>query len=150
MSSHLYEGWVRHRRYRPTAHSFRYRVSMLYLDLDELEQAFEGSLLFRLERRGLALDYVSDLGSVAYGGVASILRSHSTAGPVVFDELSDRFSAFVQLLQHVADSLMAGALRDETELLALYERWSRTGSVVLAEALMRMGMAPRRGGSGMN
>jgi hypothetical protein len=107
-----------------------------------------------LERRGLPLDYVSGLGSVAYSGVASILRSHANR-PVVFDELSGRFQAFVGLLQHVADSLMAESLGSEgkgdpSDLLNVYERWSRTGSKVLAEALIRMGVMPGRGRRDLN
>jgi hypothetical protein len=35
--SAIYSGWVRHRRYFPRAHHFRYRGFQLYLDLDELE-----------------------------------------------------------------------------------------------------------------
>ena len=35
----LYEGWVRHRRLQPVEHSFRYRVFMAYLDLDELPES---------------------------------------------------------------------------------------------------------------
>ena len=40
MHSALYEGWVRHRRFTPTPHAFRYAVSMAYLDLDELDTVF--------------------------------------------------------------------------------------------------------------
>ena len=38
MNSALYHGWVSHRRFSPRAHAFRYRIGMLYLDLDEQEQ----------------------------------------------------------------------------------------------------------------
>ncbi|GAC1032569.1 DUF1365 domain-containing protein [Pseudomonas sp. No.21] len=38
MNSALYSGWVRHRRHQPRAHAFRYRIGLLYLDLDEQEQ----------------------------------------------------------------------------------------------------------------
>ncbi|MGV8844355.1 MAG: DUF1365 domain-containing protein [Pseudomonas sp.] len=34
-NSALYSGWVSHRRFSPKAHSFRYRMGLLYLDLDE-------------------------------------------------------------------------------------------------------------------
>lgn len=34
--SAVYEGWVRHRRFEPVEHSFRYRFFLMYLDLDEL------------------------------------------------------------------------------------------------------------------
>ncbi len=35
-ASAVYEGWVRHRRFEPVEHSFRYRLFFMYLDLDEL------------------------------------------------------------------------------------------------------------------
>lgn len=40
MESFLYEGWVRHRRLRPTEHAFAYPVFLLYLDLDEVSDLF--------------------------------------------------------------------------------------------------------------
>ncbi len=40
MNSALYEGWVSHRRLSPRAHAFRYRMSMLYLDLAEQDALF--------------------------------------------------------------------------------------------------------------
>lgn len=38
MNSALYSGWVGHRRWLPREHAFRYRMGMLFLDLDEQEQ----------------------------------------------------------------------------------------------------------------
>ncbi len=38
MHSALYSGWVRHRRFAPRSHAFRYRMGLLYLDLAEQEQ----------------------------------------------------------------------------------------------------------------
>jgi DUF1365 family protein len=35
-TSAIYEGWVRHRRFEPVEHSFRYRLFLMYLDLEEL------------------------------------------------------------------------------------------------------------------
>jgi uncharacterized protein len=42
----LYEGVVRHRRHEPIADELRYPLFMAYLDLDELPQLFDSSLLF--------------------------------------------------------------------------------------------------------
>jgi len=36
MHSAICTGWVRHRRFAPVTHAFRYRTFMMYLDLDEL------------------------------------------------------------------------------------------------------------------
>ena len=35
-ASAVYEGWVRHRRFEPVEHEFRYRFFLTYLDLAEL------------------------------------------------------------------------------------------------------------------
>lgn len=35
MNSALYSGWIAHRRFAPRRHEFRYRIGLLYLDLDE-------------------------------------------------------------------------------------------------------------------
>lgn len=50
LASCIYEGWVRHRRFFPTPHAFRYRTFLMYLDLDELPQLFRGMLLWGAER----------------------------------------------------------------------------------------------------
>ncbi|MGD8318038.1 MAG: DUF1365 domain-containing protein [Myxococcales bacterium] len=41
MNSAIYEGTVRHRRFTPVEHSFRYRLFYAYLDLDELPAALD-------------------------------------------------------------------------------------------------------------
>ena len=46
----LYHGTVRHRRFEPVGHEFRYSISFLYLDLDELESP-SGPLGFLSRRR---------------------------------------------------------------------------------------------------
>ena len=54
LASAVYEGSVRHRRHAPRPHAFRYRMAQLYLDLDELEHAFDRRWLWSLDRRNLA------------------------------------------------------------------------------------------------
>ena len=49
-ASGVCEGWVRHRRFTPRPHSFRYRLFMMYLDLDELDQVFRGRWLWSARR----------------------------------------------------------------------------------------------------
>lgn len=47
-------GWVRHRRFSPRVHDFRYRLSMLYLDLDEAEDLLRKHPLWSYQRRNVA------------------------------------------------------------------------------------------------
>lgn len=60
----IYEGVVRHRRIRPIAHAFEYRLFMMYFDLAELSDLFNGRHLWKLERPGVAsfrrADYLGD------------------------------------------------------------------------------------------
>ena len=64
MESAVYVGQVRHRRFQPRAHAFRYGLFMLYLDLAELDQAFAGRWFWSIERPNLAwfrrADYLGD------------------------------------------------------------------------------------------
>ena len=53
-ASALYEGWVRHRRVAPHPHAFRYRLCLLYLDLDEVDTLFDGRWLWSSGRRNVA------------------------------------------------------------------------------------------------
>lgn len=54
MKSCIYEGQVRHTRTRPVLHRFRYRVFMMYLDLDELPQLFSKRWFWSAKRTALA------------------------------------------------------------------------------------------------
>ena len=54
LASAVYEGVVRHRRHAPHPHTFRYSMAQLYLDLEEIEQVFEGRWLWSSSRRNVA------------------------------------------------------------------------------------------------
>ena len=63
-ASAVYEGWVRHRRFEPVDHSFRYRFFLTYLDLDELPGILDPYPLYSARRRAPArfrrADYLGD------------------------------------------------------------------------------------------
>lgn len=54
MHSCLYKGWVQHKRHEPTPHEFRYGLFMLYIDLAELPQLFDGFWCWSAKRAALA------------------------------------------------------------------------------------------------
>jgi len=64
MDSCIYEGQVSHRRSRPVDHAFRYRLFMMYLDLDELPALFGGRWFWSASRPAPArfrrADHVGD------------------------------------------------------------------------------------------
>ncbi len=54
MQSAIYEGSVRHTRQQPVLHRFRYRLFMMYLDLDELPELFDRFWFWSAKRPALA------------------------------------------------------------------------------------------------
>ncbi|MEP3480431.1 MAG: DUF1365 domain-containing protein [Fuerstiella sp.] len=64
LASCLYRGWVRHRRFRPVANQFRYRMFMPYFDLDELPDLLDQFWFWSAKRFNLAWhrrsDYLGD------------------------------------------------------------------------------------------
>lgn len=60
MHSAIYRGWVRHRRFAPREHAFRYRLFLLYLDLAELDTVFRGRWLWSTRRPALARFHRAD------------------------------------------------------------------------------------------
>lgn len=54
MHSALYLGRVRHRRFEPRPHAFRYPLFMVSLDLDELPRVFQGRWFWSVDRPNLA------------------------------------------------------------------------------------------------
>jgi uncharacterized protein len=63
-ASAVYEGWVRHRRFAPVQHDFRYRFFLTYLDLAELPSVLDRFPLYSARRRAPARfrrsDYMGD------------------------------------------------------------------------------------------
>lgn len=150
---------------RPAAHCEQALNRPLTLLLDEAHKAsgaerfqrlrtlgdnvlyVSGFFADHLENRGVELGYVAMLGATAYESAAQMLRTSAQSGgaPDVFSELAERFQMFVGLLRDVAGSLLAGSVQSERELVRIYERWHKTGSNVLAQALIDHGMVPVRG-----
>src|SRR5919108_2459530 len=87
--------------------------------------------------RGLVdIGYYIYLGEYAYGSLAR--QGDDTFGDV-FDELAEKFPAFVDVLGEVSER---SALASNADLLRLYERWLRTRSRRSGDLLVRQGLVP--------
>src|SRR5271170_7486259 len=101
------------------------------------------------EARGVATGYVMGIGTTAYGAASSMLRmpKHDEVPAIdIYGELSSKFPVFVEVLSEVADATTAHCAASSKQLLKLYERWLKTGSDRLAQALGVHGLVPARGG----
>lgn len=94
MQSALYDGTVRHRRFAPRAHRLHYPLFMLYVDLDELGIAFDGSRLASARRPALLwLRRRDHFGEPAPPWAATVRDAAA-------ERLGRRFDGPVRLLTH--------------------------------------------------
>jgi len=127
-ASAVYEGWVRHRRFEPVEHSFRYRLFLMYLDLGELPEVLDPFPFFSARHPTLARfrreDFMGDptrsldecareaveeaTGSYPFGPVrllAGLRYFGHSFNPVslyyCFDEPGDRVEAVVADVQNI-------------------------------------------------
>lgn len=109
---------------------------------DELRQVGDLSLFIAgffadsLTRSLVDIDYYVYLGEYAYGSLA---RRGDDSFTDVFDELSEKFAAFVDVLGEVSER---SALASNADLLRLYEKWLRTRSRRSGELLAARGIVP--------
>lgn len=89
-----------------------------------------------LNRSLVDVDYYIQLGECAYGCLAR--RERECLGEV-FDELSGKFTAFVDVLGEVSERTSLTSNRD---LMRLYEKWLKTGSARSARLLASKGIVP--------
>jgi hypothetical protein len=89
-----------------------------------------------LNRRLVDVDYYIQLGECAY---ASLARQGDEALGDVFDELSGKFTVFVDVLGEVSERT---ALTSNTDVLRLYEKWMRTRSRRSGDLLAARGIVP--------
>jgi hypothetical protein len=102
------------------------------------------------EARGVDTSYLIGIGSTAYNNAGSLLRTGSTRDVNaldIFGELSNHFASFVAVIAEVANATIASGVATSRGLVKLYERWLKTRSDKLADALSSHGfVAPRGGG----
>jgi uncharacterized protein len=95
MNSCIYTGHVGHHHYQPIAHRFRYSLFMMYLDLAELEQLFQGRAFWSKGRPNLAWfrrrDYLGDPN----------LPLDTAVRNLVLERMGDRPEGPIRMLTHL-------------------------------------------------
>ena len=89
-----------------------------------------------LNRSLVDVDYYIQLGECAY---RSLARRGDRTLSGVFDELSDKFTTFVDVLGEVSERT---SLSSNADVLRLYEKWLRTGSRRSGDLLAARGIVP--------
>jgi len=105
-------------------------------EVGDLSLFISGFFADSLTRSLVDIDYYIQLGECAYGSLAR--RGDQRFGEV-FDELSDKFAACVDVLGEVSER---SALASNSDVLRLYEKWMRTRSRRSGDLLVERGIVP--------
>ena len=90
-------------------------------------------------RKSYDVDYYIGMGTAAYGSLSESMEGQLSGRPhsQMFAELSSCFEDFVQVLMEISDS---SNLRDDRDIVKLYQLWLQTGSQHTAKMLERAGI----------
>lgn len=89
-----------------------------------------------LRRKVVDIDYYVRIGGVAY---TTLSRHETDTLAPVFAELAEKFVSFVDVLSEVSER---SACASNADLLRLYERWVKTGSLRSGQLLVERGVVP--------
>lgn len=112
--------------------------------LGDIALLISGLFSDSLNRKLVDVDYYIAMGGSAYGYLSGIIGD-SVRGrtlSIIFDELSNKFQAFVDVLSEVSEK---ANLTSHTDIMRLYEIWMRTGSKRAASRLRKHGIEPLQG-----
>ena len=85
LNSAIYSGWVSHHRFSPKQHHFKYKVFMMYLDLDELPLLFSKMRLWSYGKRNIAYfnrtDYFGDANKPLKDEISALVKTTTGHAP---------------------------------------------------------------------
>ncbi len=114
----------------------------IFKRLGDLSLYFAGFFQDYFNRKTFDVDYYISMGSSAYSSVSHLMRNkHQDAHfTQIYETLSREFNQLVDVIAEVSES--EAAHKKDQDILALYERWLRTGSERLRQNLTRHGIIP--------
>jgi hypothetical protein len=106
------------------------------------------------EARGVDTSYLIGIGRTAYDSAGALIMGGSSTDLSedakridIFSELSAGFASFVAVIAEIANATIASGVATSRGLIKLYERWLKTRSETLADALSSHGFVrPAPGG----
>lgn len=106
MHSCIYEGTVQHRRFAEREHSFRNKLFLMYLDLDELDTVFEKRWLWSTSRIAIARfrreQYLGNAGEALHHSVRELVEERLDFRPLGPIRLLTSLSYFGYVLNPVS------------------------------------------------
>jgi hypothetical protein len=83
------------------------------------------------------VEYAIAMGTRAYDALGDVMARHGRGERSLWDELSEKFSQLVEVLNEVSERTLASS---NAGLLRIYEKWIKTGSPRVATLLSQHGV----------
>ncbi len=90
-----------------------------------------------LSRSLVDVQYAIAMGSRAYDALGEVAARHGRGDRSVWDELAEKFSSMVEVLNEVSERTLASS---NAGLVRIYEKWMKTGSARIATLLSEHGV----------
>lgn len=90
-------------------------------------------------RKTFDISYYMDMGSMAYRFVSQLMHGRKDASSV-YNDLAENFQQIVDLVAEISDE--PGVRQDNRNLLAIYDRWTKSHSGRLRRILEEEGITP--------
>ena len=101
---------------------------------------FAGYFQDYFNRKTFDIDYYISMGQTAYAHASTLMREqHEQSMTEMYDTLSGKFSELVDVVAEVSDPMASDHAID---ILAVYDRWTKTNSDRLRRLLERAGISP--------
>lgn len=148
-SHELYDNTTEGLQLKPLAHLYGEAVSLppdngrnrVLKQLGDISLFIAGIFSNSLNTRLVGVDYYIAMGGNAYGYLSDVSRGreHKQVHGEIFEELSKKFKAFVDVLGEVSEQ---SNLSSQKDLLSLYDYWIKTASKRAERQLKTRGIYP--------
>lgn len=98
-----------------------------------------------VEKKAVSVDYYVSMGGSAYDAVARMMRPTAATSSALFAELAERFPDLVDLLAAMSLHGEKSRKLNDASVLGLVDRYRRTGSREVLQALKAQGVVLRPG-----
>jgi len=123
MTSSIYNGTVIHRRFKPKAHFFRYRVFSLLIDLSDLNNLNKEITFFSYNRFNLISFFDKDHGERDGSSLIEWVKKHLVENSITSKDIRIKLLCYPRILGYVFNPLSVFFVYDKNENLIsiLYE-----------------------------
>ena len=123
INSYIYNGTVIHKRFKPKAHYFKYKVFSLLIDLSELEELDKKVNFFSLNKFNLISFYERDHGARDGSFLVDWVKQNLKANNIITEKIRIKLLCYPRILGYVFNPLSVFFIynKDERLISILYE-----------------------------